>query len=62
LTQEELKKLLDEMKLLPSETEWVEFKEAEFFRPKQVLEGHYYGRDGESLGALNLEEIEHMIK
>jgi ATP-dependent DNA helicase RecG len=28
LTQEELKKLLDEMKLLPSETEWVEFKEA----------------------------------
>ena len=62
MTQEELKKLLDEMKLLPSETEWVEFKEAEFFRPKQALEGHYYGRDGESLGALNLEEIEHMIK
>ena len=28
MTQEELKKLLDEMKLLPSETEWVEFKEA----------------------------------
>jgi ATP-dependent DNA helicase RecG len=148
LTQEELKKLLDEMKLLPSETEWVEFKEAKntfhfdeigkYFsalsneanlkgkdygwlifgiehRSKKIVntrfrinkadlnslkseiadkttnritfmeiyelrlsegrvimfqipaaprgipiawEGHYYGRDGESLGALNLEEIE----
>jgi ATP-dependent DNA helicase RecG len=148
LTQEELKKLLDELRALPDETEWVEFKEAKNtfhfneigkyfsalsneanlknkecgwlifgiehknrkiintrFRsnrmdldslkseianktsnritfieiyelhltegrvimfqipaaPKGIpvaWEGHYYGRDGESLGALNLQEIE----
>jgi ATP-dependent DNA helicase RecG len=148
LTQEELKKLLDELGALPSETEWVEFKTAgsnfsfkelgQYFsalsneanlknqsygwlvfgisdktrkivgsryRPNRsdldslkveiankttsritfteiyelhlpegrvimfqippapqgipvAWEGHYYGRDGESLGALNLQEIE----
>jgi ATP-dependent DNA helicase RecG len=148
LTQEELKKLFDELKTLPSETEWVEFKEAKssfhfkelgqyfsalsneanlkgqpygwlifgvsdktrkiagtgyrlnrsdldslksevadkttnritFIEIYELLlpegrvimfqipaapqgipiawEGHYYGRDGESIGALNLQEIE----
>ena len=148
MTQEELKKLFNELKTLPSETEWVEVKEAKnsfdlnklgkYFsalsneanlkgkdcgwlifgiehRSKKIVntrfrinkadlnslkseiadkttnritfmeiyelrlsegrvimfqipaaprgipiawEGHYYGRDGESLGALNLEEIE----
>lgn len=28
MTQEELKKLLDELRTYPAETEWVEFKEA----------------------------------
>ncbi len=28
MRQEELKKLLDELRTLPAETEWVEFKEA----------------------------------
>lgn len=28
MTQEELKQLLDELRSLPSETEWVEFEEA----------------------------------
>jgi len=148
LTQEELKKFFDELKILSSETEWVEFKEAKSsfsfkelgqyfsalsneanlkgqpygwlifgvsdktreiagtgYRPNRsdldslkseiankttnritfieiyelllpegrvimfqippapqgipvAWEGHYYGRDGESLGALNLQEIE----
>ncbi len=89
--------LLDKFRSLPSETEWLEFKEAKnnfdfddigkYFsalsneanlkekqygwlifgvedKKKKILgipaawEGHYYGRDGESLGALNLQEIE----
>ena len=148
MTQEELKKFFDELKILSSETEWVEFKEAKSsfsfkelgqyfsalsneanlkgqpygwlifgvsdkareiagtgYRPNRsdldslkseiankttnritfieiyelllpegrvimfqippapqgipvAWEGHYYGRDGESLGALNLQEIE----
>lgn len=148
MTQEELKRLFDELKTLPSETEWVEFKEAklsfsfkelgqyfsalsneanlkdqlygwlifgvsdkarkvvgtgyrsnhsdldslkseiadkttnritfieiyELFLPEDRVimfqipaapqgipiawEGHYYGRDSESIGALNLQEIE----
>ena len=150
MTKEELKKLLDEFLSLPSETEWLEFKEAkdnydfnklgEYFSalsneanlkgkpygwlifgienktrnivgtryrphkndldslkleiankttnritfmeihelhlpegrvimfqipaaPKGIpiaWEGHYYGRDGQSIGALNLQEIEHI--
>ncbi len=152
MTQEELKNLLNELRGLPSETEWVEFKEAKtsfsfkelgqyfsalsneanlknqpygwlifgvsdktrkvvgtLYRPNRTdldslkaeiankttnritfieihelhlpegrvimfqipaapqgipiaWEGHYYGRDGESLGALNLQEIEQIRK
>jgi ATP-dependent DNA helicase RecG len=105
MTKEELYKLLNELRSLPSETEWVEFKKAansysfnklgRYFsalgneanlKQKQqgwlifgvedktrvimfqipaaprgipvAWEGHYYGRDGESLGALNIQEIE----
>jgi ATP-dependent DNA helicase RecG len=151
LTQEELKKLFVELKTLPSETEWVEFKEAKSsfgfkelgqyfsalsneanlkgqpygwlifsvsdktreiagtgYRPNRsdldslkseiankttnritfieiyelllpegrvimfqipaapqgipiAWEGHYYGRDGESIGALNLQDIDRLL-
>lgn len=37
MTQEELKKLLDELRALPSETEWVEFK-VNYYEPQEIGE------------------------
>ncbi len=55
----DIKAKLDYLLSLDSESEILEFKEA---KNSFDWAGHYYGRDGEELNALNLEELERIRK